>query len=488
MRRRSLILIAIVAVLVVAGAAGGAFAAVAQGGSSLPTLTPSQVITRVAEQAPQTSAISGDITWKNNLLGLSMLSFGGQGAGDLTSLLTSGEGRVWAQDGKLRAEIQGTMGDTVITADSATAKLWVYSSGKNTAVEYSLPAKQAGNTESTGPSTGKSTADLVTTIDAFIQKMAPNATLAVSDATKVAGRDCYVLSLIPKAENTLFDSAQVAIDSETYVPLKLDLYAKGTADPVLTVGFTKVSYATIDAGVFTFTPPAGATVQHKELALPVLGDTATSPDQAGASASGEGATNAKPAKLTLAEAAAKAGFTLAAAQTSEPALAFAGAYVIPAKQLDLPALLSKLGSGFAGAGALGGATSGDASSSGADTGGTDTSGADTSGGGFTLPPALSQTLTSGAVTLGPTVIQQYGQGFGSILLVEMKAPAQLTAQVEQLLGSVPLVSRTTVGGTTIYHLDTALSSTALWSKDGLLFVAAGSVSETYLMEFIASVR
>jgi hypothetical protein len=53
---------------------------------------------------------------------------------------------------------------------------------------------------------------------------------------------------------------------------------------------------------------------------------------------------------------------------------------------------------------------------------------------------------------------------------------------------VPLFSRTSAGGTTITQFNTALSSAALWGQDGLLILAAGSVSQTDLMEFIASVR
>jgi outer membrane lipoprotein-sorting protein len=442
-----------VAIILLAGTAGGIVAANAQGGS-LSTLTPAELIANVAQHAEETTSISGNITWKNNLLGLSMLSFGGQGTGDLTSLLAGGEGRLWIQDGKLRAEIQGAMGDTVISGDAKTGKVWLYSSGKNTATEYSLPTEPANTNAITLPSTATSVKDPVSMIEQFIQKMAPVATLAVSGEVEVAGRSCYVLSIIPKADNTLFGSAQVAIDGETYVPLKLDLYAKATADPVLTVGFAKVSYDQISDSVLNFAPPANATVEHKELTLPDLGF-----HENGNDSSHQDATAGTPAALTLAEAAAKAGFTPPAARTDDPALAFAGAYVIPAKELDLSSLLDELGN----AGSV--------------------------GSGFTLPSLLPQAfVTSAPVTLGPTVIQRYGQGLGSVVLIEMKAPAVLSAQLEQLLGSVPLFSRTSAGGTTITQFNTALSSAALWGQDGLLILAAGSVSQTDLMEFIASVR
>jgi outer membrane lipoprotein-sorting protein len=450
--RRSLILIAVVAIILLAGTAGGIVAASAQGGS-LSTITPAKLIANVAQHAEETTSISGNITWKNNLLGLSMLSFGGQGAGDLTSLLSGGEGRLWLQGGKLRAEIQGAMGDTVVSGNAETGKIWLYSSGKNTATEYSLPTKPAGADATTLPSAATSAKDPVAAIEQFIEKMAPVATLAVNGEVEVAGRNCYVLSIIPKADNTILGSAQVAIDGDTYVPLKLDLYAKATADPVLTVGFAKVSYDEIGTSVFEFTPPANATVEHKELTLPDFGFGEDSGGSSHQDVKGN-----KPVELSLAEAAAKAGFTPPAAQSDDPNLAFAGAYVIPAKELDLSSLLGVLG------------------------------GAGSAGSGFALPSLLPQELTSAQMTLGPTVIQRYGQGLGSVVLIEMKTPALLSAQLEQLLNSVPLFSRTTAGGITITQFNTALSSAALWSRDGLLILAAGSVSQTDLMEFIASVR
>ena len=468
MHRRSLIIIAIVAILAVTGAAVGIVESRAQGEPSLATITPAQLLANVAQHAGDVTAVSGDVSWKNDVLGLSMLSFGSGGSGDLTALLSSGSGRVWVQGEKARFEIQGSSGDTTVIG--GTTGIWVYSSTKNTATEYTFPAKQAGTTGTTGTTTQTTEATVanpVAAIEQYIQKLAPDATLAVSPAVKVAGRSCYVLSLVPKATNTVLGSVQVAIDSETYVPLHFDVYAKGTADPVLTAGFTSVSYSSIGDDVFAFTPPANATVTHKALSLPTM----SSNKSADAQSSGAATKSAtEPASLTIAEAAAKAGFTPLAAQTTDAALAFDGAYVIPAQQVDLQALLGKLQSG-----ALGSVeTTAGASSS------TDTS--------VTLPASLPSALTSGPVTLGPAVIQRYGQGFGSVVLVEAKMPTELATMLEQTLGSVPLLSRTTVGGTTLYEFNTALGSVTLWDKDGLLFIAAGSVTQTSLTEFIASVR
>ncbi len=136
--RRSLIIIAVVALLAVTGLTVGLLETRAQGEPDLATVTPTELLANVAQHAGDVAAVSGSVSWKNDVLGLSMLSFGGQSSGDFTALLSSGSGRVWVADGKARFDILGAGGDTVIVGDSTS--VWVYSSTNNTATEYTLPA------------------------------------------------------------------------------------------------------------------------------------------------------------------------------------------------------------------------------------------------------------------------------------------------------------------------------------------------------------
>ena len=489
MRRRSIIIIAIVALLVVGGLTGGLVGAYAQGSPSLATVTPTQLLANVEQHAADVTSVSGAVTWKNDILGLSMLSsLGGQSAGDLTSLFTGGSGRLWVQNGKVRFEIQGSGGDTTMIGDSTG--LWVYDSAKNTATQYTLPARPASSDAATTGTTEAqhtTTTDPVAAIDAVLQKLAPTAGLAVSDPVKVAGQDCYVLSLVPKATNTIFGSVQVSIDSKTYLPLKMEVYAKGDNSPVLSVGFTSVSYSQVDSSLFAFTPPATATVDHKTLTLPAgLGQskdaTATGSDSSSTTEPASAAGSAKADNsLTLAEAATQAGFTPLAPNTTDAALAFGGASVIPAQQVDLQSLLAKLPAGDLGGGLFG-------SESQSATASTKTS---------TAAPAsdplasLAAAVPSGPVTLGPAVIQRYGQGFGTIVFAQAQVPAELSTWLDQTLGSAQfsqLLTKTTTGSYTVYQLNTALSSMAIWDKNGMVFAAAGCVSSTDLVGFIASVR
>ena len=477
MHRRSIIVIVLVAVLAVTGITVGLLETRAQGEPQLATIAPAQLLAGMAQHVGDTVSVSGTVSWKNDVLGLSALSFNGQGLGGITSLLASGSGRVWAQGGKFRFEIQGLTGDTTVVGDQNGVV--VYDSSTNAATVYA-PNLASSAAPSTTTTTAVSKIDPVAAINAFVQKMAPVAVLAVSGREMVAGQTCYVLSLVPKAPNTIFGSIQVAVASKTYLPLKIEVYAKGSTTPVLSAGFTSVSYSNIADSTLTFTPPVGVTVTYKTLSLPAM--------LAGRAGDGSTTSSTTPATeqapLDLAEAATQAGFTLLTPQLADADLPFSGAYVIPAKQVDMQSLLSNLGSSLGGLGGLAGLGKGGA--------GATTTVPSASGDTTTTSPSAAgktpATWPSSPVTLGPTVVLHYGQGFGSVILVEAKIPPQLISQLEQLLTSVPLLSRTTVAGGTVYQFNTALSSVVLWDKDGLLLVAAGSVSQSDLMGFASNVR
>jgi hypothetical protein len=57
----------------------------------------------------------------------------------------------------------------------------------------------------------------------------------------------------------------VSVDSDLRIPLQLEVLANGQADPAVKVGFTEFSAAPQDAELFTFTPPAGATISEENI-------------------------------------------------------------------------------------------------------------------------------------------------------------------------------------------------------------------------------
>jgi hypothetical protein len=82
----------------------------------------------------------------------------------------------------------------------------------------------------------------------------------VDGTARVAGRPVYQLTLTPLSSVTRIGRIIVAVDSQTRLPLRLQVFARGAVEPALETGFTKVSFDPIDPTTFRFSPPAGTTV------------------------------------------------------------------------------------------------------------------------------------------------------------------------------------------------------------------------------------
>jgi len=95
---------------------------------------------------------------------------------------------------------------------------------------------------------------------ALLSAVEPTTTVTATDNVEVAGRTAYQVVLTPDDPTTLVGSATLTVDSETGVPLKVVVAAKGQADPAVSVGFTSVDFSAPSSDVFAFTPPAGADV------------------------------------------------------------------------------------------------------------------------------------------------------------------------------------------------------------------------------------
>lgn len=318
-------IIALVAVIAAAGAAAGIVATRAQGSTNLPQMSAAQLLAKVevANQSHSTTAMSGNFSWSNNLLGSGLAGlFGSQASAptNITSLLMGGNGRLWIQHGSgLRLEAQGSNGDLVLVAGKNG--VWTYSSATGTATQYTMPA---GSSAGSGAFGGQGTAspqalttDPLTVITADLQRFASTGTVSVSGQQAVAGQQAYILTVTPASGTTTFGSLKLAIDGSRYVPLSVQVFAKGDSSAVLSAGFTSVSYASNSASLFSFTPPAGATVKRQ--AMPTLPTGA-----------GTAKTSATPLSLVQIQAQAKSyGLTLSVPATgSLPAsLPFVGGSV-----------------------------------------------------------------------------------------------------------------------------------------------------------------
>jgi outer membrane lipoprotein-sorting protein len=90
--------------------------------------------------------------------------------------------------------------------------------------------------------------------------------ITVGADAKIAGRGVYQLTITPRSNETLVQSATLSIDAATGLPLAARITAVGSDSPAFEVAFETITFATPAASNFDFTPPADATVV--QVALP----------------------------------------------------------------------------------------------------------------------------------------------------------------------------------------------------------------------------
>jgi outer membrane lipoprotein-sorting protein len=479
MRSRFVIYIVLAAVVVAAVIAGVVAAASAGQTNTLPQVSAADLLAKMAQQDQKTTSISGDVAWKNSLLGdlsaASSAGFGGSAAAKLP-LAGDGSGRVWMSPDGVRVESQGASSDQIVVVNKKTHGVWTYDGAANTAMHVVVTGTPTAGTE---PSPMASAAVATpATIASYIERLAPLAKVEVSGQSTIAGQDAYLLTLTPTATDTALGSVQVAIDGKTYVPLQLQVFAKGATTPVIQFGFTSVSYGAIPASTFDFTPPAGAKVTTKTIdASKMMNGHKTH----------KGSWTGKHAKPTKAQLSAMQRL-LKSAFLSVPAAQKLVHYHVyspqgyTARPFDMAAVVGKGGpltavgkplmsvlqasgmmSGKGGVGGMGALMGGNAQS--------------------TLPKGAAAHVK--VAPMGPTTVLLYGKGFGTIALAETRSTAALDKQLKALPA---LVDTATVNGATVRSLTTALGGVYIWQKGDTTLVAGGMVPKADLQAFVSSVQ
>jgi outer membrane lipoprotein-sorting protein len=139
--------------------------------------------------------------------------------------------------------------------------VWLWDSQENTATHVAVPPHDKGDFPKPGDT--PTPAELA---EKFLEAVDPTTEVTVDDDTEVAGRTAYDLVLTPRStEDTLVGSVRVAVDSETGLPLRVQITARDETEPAFLLEFTELSLETPDADIFEFEPPPGATVKEKEL-------------------------------------------------------------------------------------------------------------------------------------------------------------------------------------------------------------------------------
>jgi outer membrane lipoprotein-sorting protein len=243
----------------VAAIAGGVVltSAGADAAAQLPPKTAAQLLAGIAS-APE-HALSGTVV-ETARLGLPELP--GRAAGtSLQSLVTgSHTARVWHDtDGKARISLVGDLAETDVVRNGRD--VWLWSSQTNEATHYQLPAESA----KTPDAATHAPIDPNTAAERALAAIDPTTQVEVDGTGHVAGQEVYELRLTPRDSRSLVASVRLAIDADTSVPLRVQVFAKGGTDPAFETGFTSVQFEQPDASVFSFTPPAGAKVTQQAL-------------------------------------------------------------------------------------------------------------------------------------------------------------------------------------------------------------------------------
>jgi outer membrane lipoprotein-sorting protein len=263
---------------VVAVAAAVTVPMVASADPSLPSRSAAQLLVDVS--TAKATPLSGTVV-ETARLGLPALPEARGSAISPTALLAgSHTARIWL-DGpdKARVALVGSLAETDLIRNGRD--VWLWTSGKNTAQHGRLPA---GHERAPATSTPES----VTPQEAARRALAaidPSTRVRVDGTASVAGRSAYELVLAPRDPRSLVGDVRIAVDSTTFVPLRVQVHARGaTGKPAFETTFTSVTFARPSASVFRFSPPPGAKVS--ELGSPSAAGHPTQPPTAAAPARG----------------------------------------------------------------------------------------------------------------------------------------------------------------------------------------------------------
>ncbi len=254
---------------------------------NLPAKTPAQVLALAA--GAKVTAFSGTVTQTSNL-GLPALPTTGAdaSAGSALELLTgSHTARVYL-DGmtKQRVQVLDSMAERDLVRNGGD--VWLYDSQKKTAVHTSITGDTADSPQTRSPQAEGSIPTPDGLAAKFLSSVDSSTIVSLGEDLRVAGRTAYDLVLTPKAAETLIGSVSIAVDSETGLPLSVDITARGQKAPAVSVGFSKLALGSPDASLFRFTPPAGTKVTESAPKAGAAREATPHPDATGPTVSGTG--------------------------------------------------------------------------------------------------------------------------------------------------------------------------------------------------------
>jgi hypothetical protein len=256
----------VAAIALVVGAVGARpVIAAVQGDPVLPERTAEQLLADAAQATRSgLKPMSGTVmqTASFGLPGLPEIA--GMGGSSPAALLAgSHELKVWyGGANQVRLALPGRMSETDLILNGDQAWLWESETNKATRIKIDGQAAHAGAGEARKALPTATTPQQLA--QDMLRKAGADTVVSVTNTEKVADRAAYQLVLAPKDSSSLVKEVRLALDGETLVPLRIQVYAKSAAEPAFEVGFTSVTFTPPSTDNFTFTPPAGAKVVEEK--------------------------------------------------------------------------------------------------------------------------------------------------------------------------------------------------------------------------------
>ncbi|HEY5979352.1 MAG TPA: hypothetical protein VIT41_06935 [Microlunatus sp.] len=240
-------IIAIAATTLVAGNASA--------DEKLPPRSAEQLLVDLLQAKPD--GFSGTVQQSADL-GIPALPGMSEQGGDFSSLISGTHTLRVAYAGadKSKVALLGDLSESSVIRNGSDVWTWSSSDNRVTHVgvdEASNPAEDR-QAPADAPKTPQEAAAR------FLAAVGPTTDVTVATDTTVAGRPAYEIVLTPRQTGSLLSSVRIAVDGTEHVALRVQVFAGDRAEPVASIGFTEVDFATPADSVFAFTPPKGSEV------------------------------------------------------------------------------------------------------------------------------------------------------------------------------------------------------------------------------------
>jgi outer membrane lipoprotein-sorting protein len=215
-------------------------------------------------QKAHVDGLSGTVIQRANLGIPEIPGMNGRDSADFGSLVSGTHTlRVrYSEPDKARLAVIGTYGETDLIHNGKN--VWVWSSRDQKATHRTLTQ---GDHEPMDQRPGDLPRTPEEAAKQVLSELQPTTKVTTDSAVTVAGRPAYELVLDPNDNATLIRQIRLAIDGDTRMPLRVQVY--GADDKlVFEVGYDSVKFTRPEDRDFQFTPPRGSKVTEEGAVKP----------------------------------------------------------------------------------------------------------------------------------------------------------------------------------------------------------------------------